>query len=1202
MSKSSSSTSTSKLSKIKKAVSSSINGEKMNSNKNTSENSENSENSEELHNNNNTITAKNSTGKPLKVLVIGNNPNVVLYCWRFAQAKTIDLSYVGNELIDQNVDILFHPDGNSDGDVLHKFDTTSVNKYPNMEVFISTIQKTQSSSNTPFDIVIIGSDSLQDLSYVSSKLAYQLVISNATKIFVESSGFINLENFVSYSLPPAPLSPTSSNDQTNETKTSSMSAKVLSIITECDFRKIGENSFEKFGNTDTLYIGISSTASTETQYSKEASQIIKTLAKLFNKLFYNLTSFRVTTCSLNPHGFALKQWEIATPMIIFDSLLILFGIENPKDLNEQILTKPLISGLLLELQKIILKSTTITSLKAPSSSVPISTSVSSTSSTSSSSSSSPPPPQSTTTKSARLDDEEILMEKWLHQYSNKICPKLLYNFKTKRNSLNIDLLLLQPILIADDYNIKTPYLEFLYSMMIQFDKINYNNSTWFINKNDYQENLDVLQKKIYSLENRQHLELDQLLNQKELIQEQAKNLERENNKLKSQVENLSNENSSMKLQLKDQIENLHGQLNSVSLEKINLIKENKELNDSLNSFNQTNIVSKNSFAEKGSISNSNSNNDLPMGPQTSTPSRNASTPINGEFNGTVKSKRIQSGTDSELFVDARSTVENGMMSGDEEAMNEIKDFTSYGIFYGTPQKSVNVSSTEPSVVNSSETATAAAAAAAIATNTASTTTTAATSNSGKLNTSTAATLNNGDDEDLSTDNHDATLDLDEEEIKDPHLRAIREKELELQKRELLLQQREKALSSGNVIQYGGPQFPVKQNMFPMPPPQQFPPMPRKPSLSNLQPGAPQHAGNVPGQAPEQRNLSGGKNSNNTNFPQQQQQQQQMYIPQPQHHHHLQQQPHLNGLNHTATPPPSGQMPQPQRVSSAPQVYHPQYIKTSRKNRTSTAILPSASKLDITGAPPQMNTMHSAHQQGNASPMPMQTNGTFGNGKYGSLQQMSGKNMRQGSITTTSTSFNLNPSVLGPNSATPTNSGKHHYPVGPSSRNVSGNSTAVRNVSSSTELHSYGIANGAANGAANGIANNLKNANGAFSQGIKGASVTSPGAHTDNAVDGQAPAPTGNTASQFTRVEIKPPSQPVVEDKAQEANVHNVPQSSSDAPQPPAIPHAADISTDSANSGEEPSDTVGDLPVEQEDGKKAKKQKKKFSKFFGKSSK
>ena len=75
-----------------------------------------------------------------------------------------------------------------------------------------------------------------------------------------------------------------------------------------------------------------------------------------------------------------------------------------------------------------------------------------------------------------FENEKNLLNYWesvfpqTKQNENYInSPNFFYNFH-KQYDLELDLLLLQPILLSDDSGVRTPYLENIYSTMSQFQK------------------------------------------------------------------------------------------------------------------------------------------------------------------------------------------------------------------------------------------------------------------------------------------------------------------------------------------------------------------------------------------------------------------------------------------------------------------------------------------------------------------------------------------------------------------------------------------------------------------------------------------------------------------------------------------------------------------------------------------------------------
>lgn len=307
---------------------------------------------------------------------------------------------------------------------------------------------------------MMSAPSLQELSSLSAKLAS--ITDSNSKIFLESSGFIQLEPFVKLSMDSPHLN-------------------VFSILTDLDIRQIGPNQVKQFpSNTkeNTIYLG-ESKSNTE-KYSANVVTLLTTFEKLFAKLFSNI---KINLCGFSSIEFLSQQWKLAISRICFDPLLIMFEQENPSNLDQQIIAKPLISGLVTEI---------ITVAK---------------------------------TMGARLnsnyDNENSLLSLWKNSYqSANEPPALVYHFVHQTTPLNIDILLLQTILLADDFGIKTPYLEFLYSVMSQFERLNNGKSKWFIRS---KEKLQILQ----SLQNSQQNE--------SALQNQISNLQSQISKLRQEL-------------------------------------------------------------------------------------------------------------------------------------------------------------------------------------------------------------------------------------------------------------------------------------------------------------------------------------------------------------------------------------------------------------------------------------------------------------------------------------------------------------------------------------------------------------------------------------------------------------------------------------------------------------------------------------------
>ena len=117
----------------------------------------------------------------LKVLIYGNHPNLALYAWRFQFAKSVDLYHVSDSKSNE-----FSIETQSYGT-----DTFRLQKHFNG---FNELKLSLETDSEKFDLVILSASSLQEISSITTQL--NSVIMNNTKIFVESSGFVQLEPFI----------------------------------------------------------------------------------------------------------------------------------------------------------------------------------------------------------------------------------------------------------------------------------------------------------------------------------------------------------------------------------------------------------------------------------------------------------------------------------------------------------------------------------------------------------------------------------------------------------------------------------------------------------------------------------------------------------------------------------------------------------------------------------------------------------------------------------------------------------------------------------------------------------------------------------------------------------------------------------------------------------------------------------------------
>lgn len=348
------------------------------------------------------------------VLIVGSNPNVSFYAWRLYQVKAVELTIVDSQF-DKTRPIIW------------KSTLLGASQYSPHEAY-SSIQELP--SHKRYDVVILNCNSLQDFQTTCSGLGK--IIHDKSIILVESTGYINLEPFVTASFPKATAS----------------SLLVMSIMNESDVRKTSRNTLvHQVRNKDSrIYFGTttggSSKLTSHPSYQK--------MYKLLQYVQENSNGAISLLKSSNPKEFMTYQWKLALPRIVFDPVLILFEIEYPDLLKNQILSKPLITGLINELFKLI-KKMDCKLVKG-------------------------------------FENEANLLDSWSKYYPSiktndhyVNSPKLFYNFYHKLD-LELDLLLLQPILLGDDNGIRTPYLENLYSIMCQYNKINHKSSIFFKRK------------------------------------------------------------------------------------------------------------------------------------------------------------------------------------------------------------------------------------------------------------------------------------------------------------------------------------------------------------------------------------------------------------------------------------------------------------------------------------------------------------------------------------------------------------------------------------------------------------------------------------------------------------------------------------------------------------------------------------------------
>lgn len=428
----------------------------------------------------------------LNVLTVGVNPNLVYYSWKLNKTGDFKIHLLNDEINPDNQIVITKSHGSS--------------SVFNPDVIYSDFSKL--SLQTKFDIVFLSSKSLQDISNLSSNLSPFLNANSV--ILIESTGFVNLEPFLKNCLP------------------SSSSSSIFSILSTLDIRKLDQNQYfiNDTALTPEIIIGESNTNNSKYQ-STTLSKLIS-ISKIFQSASSNDYKLTIKNTYLE---FLTEQWKLAIPKICFNPLLILFEESKPENLSNQILAKPLLSGLVTEL---------ITVAKTMGCKLPVG-----------------------------YDNESNLFKRWCDLYSTNgqpeddsarylQSPSFFFNFFHK-NSLDIDMLLLQPILLADDYGIKTPYLEFLYATICQFDKFNQSGDHSIFFKRSDDSKLKNLLKSNQFLTEKLTIKDDELNNMnsklKELNLVQQKNIDRESqfSQLVNNVESLKAQNQQLQQQLQQQM-------------------------------------------------------------------------------------------------------------------------------------------------------------------------------------------------------------------------------------------------------------------------------------------------------------------------------------------------------------------------------------------------------------------------------------------------------------------------------------------------------------------------------------------------------------------------------------------------------------------------------------------------------------------------
>lgn len=781
----------------------------------------------------------------INILTIGNHSFINLYNWALSNSEQ-----------ESNLNIFHYSKEVTNNDISVKLNDLQMNsnektKIKNIETFSRF-----KNSTIKFDFVIMYCSSLEEYSEILSNIVeYSLLEFNSTKIIIENTGSIPLNNFVSLSLP-------------EEIKDN---IDIYYSLNKVNFRPVASAK-----NADEYELKTSNNNKIQLSKLKDEknNSCDKTMLQLMSKVF---KPYQIDFIYIEDSVEALNEiWRYSIFFIVVQPLMIMFELESLKELEKFILCKPLLKGLFNELTKIY--------------------------------------GSQTSSEDANLKNLKSYF-KWLLSKDDSLNFLELIQFENKMEC-SFDLNILYPILLADEMKIKIPYMEFLYSVLQQLNNYRFNKSNSFISKNKYTAQLEQLTVKLNNLES-------QLNNKVTVLSDKIKTYETDNGALNQRNENLNNENDALKHQLEIQVSDLQKRVQEEELLKNDFLEQLSSLKIAQNI--------RKSFASQLQVTSGDEDEDF-VDARDNLPSKTSSSLFNAvEIAETVqpttpqikdlrKSRSIQ-GVNAQ-FSSPKSNTEAGI-----KALKEVQIFSEYGIYYGSPDKAFTTNGT-----NSTDTAV--------------------------------------NEKDLSLEPQNGMEDEDYEEKtfdngKEVSIDSLKQRELELEKRELLLEQRERMLMSG------------ERKVYPPPPPKQhFPPIPRKASVGNFnkqvqiptalrmsympqQQGGQQPLydsnGNIVSALPTPITPTGNAPFNqqfhqNAYIPKQQPMfyppnsaAQQYNIAAPQTQGRSISQPGTTSGNRILSNGSGGQQYMQQQQQQQ-QLHHPQYAKTSRKNRAS-VVIPSASKVN-----------------------------------------------------------------------------------------------------------------------------------------------------------------------------------------------------------------------------------------------------------------
>lgn len=370
------------------------------------------------------------------ILLYGDNTNLDFYAWRLSSA---------GHLITQ---VKSQPPSSGPSIWISK----KFNESQKPSIHTPSLATLTSVATIP-DVIVLSSTNLSSFSTICEDISSFTSKNPNVLILIESTGFLQLETYVqqAVALP---------------------SDHIFSIMNDSDIKKIpNSNSSNNIfvhqikNNNDYIYIGNSVKGnSASNDYTPDQVSNLNFL----NSIFVNsgISSFQFKTQSYLE--FLNYQWKFILPRVVLDPLLVFFEISFPDLLANEILAKPLITGILKELL-MVLKKMNCKFIKG-------------------------------------YENENSLLNTWIKYYNHKhsieyesnqlksllssstnnqlsailkylSTSNFFFDFYFQNyHQFNYDILLLPPILLADDHQLKSAYLEFLYSSICRFDFLNNNNT------------------------------------------------------------------------------------------------------------------------------------------------------------------------------------------------------------------------------------------------------------------------------------------------------------------------------------------------------------------------------------------------------------------------------------------------------------------------------------------------------------------------------------------------------------------------------------------------------------------------------------------------------------------------------------------------------------------------------------------------------